>query len=60
MVLGLNHPRGPVEWADELRPGAVLAILAGLEDAYREDRYRPAPALVRAARADEPLGEVDG
>jgi 3-hydroxybutyryl-CoA dehydrogenase len=59
MVLGLNHPRGPVEWADELGPGAVLAILAGLEDAYREDRYRPAPALVRAARADEPLGEVD-
>jgi 3-hydroxybutyryl-CoA dehydrogenase len=60
MVLGLNHPRGPVEWADELGPGAVLGILAGLEDAYREDRYRPAPALVRAARTDEPLGEADG
>jgi 3-hydroxybutyryl-CoA dehydrogenase len=60
MVLGLNHPRGPVEWADELGPGAVLAILAGLEDSYREDRYRPAPALVRAARADEPLGEAKG
>jgi 3-hydroxybutyryl-CoA dehydrogenase len=60
MVLGLNHPRGPVEWADELGPGAVLAILAGLEDSYREDRYRPAPALVRAARADEPLGDAEG
>src|SRR3954467_13834603 len=59
MVLGLNHPRGPVEWADELGPGAVLAILAGLEDSYREDRYRPAPALVRAARVDEPLGGLD-
>jgi 3-hydroxybutyryl-CoA dehydrogenase len=55
MVLGLNHPRGPVEWADDLGPATVLAIVSGLEDEYREDRYRPAPALVRAARADEPL-----
>jgi 3-hydroxybutyryl-CoA dehydrogenase len=56
MVLGLNHPRGPVDWADELGPATVLGILAGLEDEYREDRYRPAPALVRAVRAQEPLG----
>jgi 3-hydroxybutyryl-CoA dehydrogenase len=60
MVLGLNHPHGPVEWADELGPAAVLGILSGLEDEYREDRYRPAPALVRAVRADASLGDLAG
>jgi 3-hydroxybutyryl-CoA dehydrogenase len=60
MVLGLNHPRGPFEWADDLGPATVLAILSGLEDEYREDRYRPAPALVRAVRADESLSGGGG
>jgi 3-hydroxybutyryl-CoA dehydrogenase len=55
MVLGLNHPRGPLEWAETIGPGAVLSTLAGLEDEYREDRYRPAPALVRAIRQEAPL-----
>jgi 3-hydroxybutyryl-CoA dehydrogenase len=56
MVLGLNHPRGPFEWARELGEDAVLGMVSALEDEYREDRYRPAPALVRAVRAEEPLG----
>ena len=55
MVLGLNHPRGPLEWGDLIGPGSVLAVLAGLNEEYREERYRPAPALVRAVRFDEPL-----
>jgi 3-hydroxybutyryl-CoA dehydrogenase len=58
MELGLNHPRGPLAWADLIGPGAVLSILAGLEDEYREDRYRPAPALVRAVRSGLPLSTV--
>jgi 3-hydroxybutyryl-CoA dehydrogenase len=53
MVLGLNHPRGPFAWAELAGPDALLAILAGLEDEYREDRYRPAPALIRAVRSGE-------
>jgi 3-hydroxybutyryl-CoA dehydrogenase len=53
MVLGLNHPRGPFAWADLAGPDALLGILAGLEDEYREDRYRPAPTLVRAVRSGE-------
>ena len=48
MVLGLNHPRGPLEWGDLLGPATVLERLRRLHDAYREERYRPAPALVRA------------
>jgi 3-hydroxybutyryl-CoA dehydrogenase len=53
MRLGLNHPRGPLEWGDLLGADAVLGALAGLEDEYREDRYRPAPALLRAARRED-------
>jgi 3-hydroxybutyryl-CoA dehydrogenase len=55
MVLGLNHPRGPLEWGDEIGAENVLVLLAGLQEEYREERYRPAPALLRAARAGEPL-----
>ena len=55
MVLGLNHPRGPLEWGDAIGPAAVLGVLAGLYDEYREERYRPAPALLRAVRTGTPL-----
>jgi 3-hydroxybutyryl-CoA dehydrogenase len=55
MVLGLSHPRGPLEWGDEIGAEAVLVILGALQEEYREERYRPAPALLRAARAGEPL-----
>jgi 3-hydroxybutyryl-CoA dehydrogenase len=55
MVLGLNHPRGPLETGDAIGPVEVLAVLLGLQDEYREERYRPAPALLRAARTGEAL-----
>ena len=55
MVLGLNHPRGPLEWGDEIGAAEVLVLLAALQEEYREERYRPAPWLLRAARAGEPL-----
>jgi 3-hydroxybutyryl-CoA dehydrogenase len=49
MVLGLNHPRGPLEWGDTLGVRRVLAVLRGLRDSGG-DAYRPAPLLVFAAR----------
>ena len=56
MRLGLNHPRGPLAWGDAIGPAAVLETLTGLWDEYREERYRPAPALVaRAVRAESDL-----
>jgi 3-hydroxybutyryl-CoA dehydrogenase len=55
MVLGLNHPRGPLEWGDAIGPPAVLGILAGLCEEYREERYRAAPALLRAVRTGAAL-----
>ena len=47
--LGANHPRGPFEWLSMLGPGLVLAVMDGLSDWYREERYRPAPGLRRRA-----------
>jgi len=55
MVLGLNHPRGPLEWGDALGPEAVLGTLRALRGHYGEERYRAAPELVRRVRDHEPL-----
>jgi 3-hydroxybutyryl-CoA dehydrogenase len=55
MVLGLNHPRGPLEWGDAIGPDRVLAVLRRLRDEYGEERYRAAPALVRAVSAGASL-----
>jgi 3-hydroxybutyryl-CoA dehydrogenase len=55
MVLGLNHPRGPMEWGEEIGAEGVLVLLTALQEEYREERYRPAPELLRAARSGEPL-----
>ncbi len=49
MMLGLSHPRGPFAWMRELGPAQVLRTLEALGDEYREERYRPAPALRRLA-----------
>jgi 3-hydroxybutyryl-CoA dehydrogenase len=59
MVLGLNHPRGPLEWADEIGLDRVLGVLEALCDEYREERYRPAPTLLRLVRAGR-LGRATG
>jgi 3-hydroxybutyryl-CoA dehydrogenase len=53
MTLGLNQPRGPLAWGDELGLHHVLALLDALWEEYREERYRPAPllrGLVRTGR----------
>jgi 3-hydroxybutyryl-CoA dehydrogenase len=51
MVLGLSHPHGPLEWADAIGVDHVLAVLNALCEEYREERYRPAPALRHLAQA---------
>ena len=59
MVLGLNYPRGPLAWADEIGLDHVLAVLDSLWEEYREERYRPAPLLRRLVRAGR-LGRTTG
>jgi 3-hydroxybutyryl-CoA dehydrogenase len=59
MVLGLSHPRGPLEWADAIGLEHVLAVLESLCAEYHEERYRPAPALRRLAHAGR-MGRTSG
>ncbi len=59
MVLGLSHPRGPFEWADAIGVDHVLAVLEALCEEYREERYRPAPALRRLVQSGR-LGRATG
>src|SRR5271154_3548814 len=51
MVLGLSHPRGPLEWADAIGLDHVLTVLRALSEEYREERYRPAPAVRQPRKA---------
>lgn len=46
--LGLNHPRGPVEWGRRIGLDHVLATVDGLWDELHDPRYRAAPLLRRA------------
>jgi 3-hydroxybutyryl-CoA dehydrogenase len=60
MVHGLNYPRGPLGWADQIGLDHVLSVLDGLYEERREERYRTAPALARLAfsgRLGRPTGE---
>jgi 3-hydroxybutyryl-CoA dehydrogenase len=49
LTLGLSHPRGPVAWSEAIGLDHVLAVLDGLWSERREERYRAAPLLRRAA-----------
>jgi 3-hydroxybutyryl-CoA dehydrogenase len=48
MVLGLNHPRGPLAWADAMDVEHVVRVIDGLAQGTGSDRYGLAPALSRS------------
>jgi len=60
MTLGLNHPRGPLDWADRIGLDHVLSVLEALCDEYREERYRPAPLLRRLVLGERLGRDVGG
>jgi 3-hydroxybutyryl-CoA dehydrogenase len=51
MQLGVNYPRGLFEWGDSLGLPLVLDVLEGLQEHYREERYKPAPLLRKLVQA---------
>ncbi len=51
MRLGLNHPRGPFEWAGELGAERAESVLDALHGETGSERYEVAPRLRRMAAA---------
>ncbi|CAM3484196.1 3-hydroxyacyl-CoA dehydrogenase PaaH [Halomonas lysinitropha] len=53
MQAGLNYPRGPLAWADDLGLDFVHRTLTHLQQSYGEERYRASFLLRRMALAEE-------
>jgi 3-hydroxybutyryl-CoA dehydrogenase len=51
MVLGANHPIGPLALSDMVGLDTLLHVLDGLHQELGEDKYRPAPLLRKMVRA---------
>ncbi|MET9433456.1 3-hydroxyacyl-CoA dehydrogenase [Streptomyces sp. NPDC006551] len=59
MRLGVNYPRGPLAWAEELGAGWVLETLSNLHEEYPTGRYAPSQALRRLVAAESVSAEAD-
>lgn len=53
MKLGVNYPKGLLQWADELGIDVCVNVLDALYDEYREDRYRCSVLLRRMAQTKQ-------
>jgi 3-hydroxybutyryl-CoA dehydrogenase len=53
MILGMNYPKGPIAWANEIGYQHVVEVLEHLQREYGEERYRTAPLLQRLARLEK-------
>lgn len=59
MMLGANHPIGPLALADMVGLDTILLVLKGFHEEFGEDKYRPAPLLKKMVRAGY-LGRKSG
>ncbi|BBM83035.1 3-hydroxyacyl-CoA dehydrogenase NAD-binding domain-containing protein [Candidatus Uabimicrobium amorphum] len=53
MTKGVNYPKGPIAWAQEMGLEKVLDYLQNLYEEYGEDRYRPSPLLRRMVKNNQ-------
>ena len=59
MMLGCNHPIGPLALLDLVGLDTILLVLEGFHKELGEDKYRPAPLLRKMVRAGH-LGRKSG
>ena len=59
MLLGMNHPMGPLALADLIGLDTCLAIMERLFDGFCDPKYRPCPLLRRYVEAGR-LGRKSG
>ncbi|MCC3768983.1 3-hydroxyacyl-CoA dehydrogenase [Streptomyces sp. UNOC14_S4] len=55
MCLGVNHPRGPLEWGRAVGATWVREVLRNLHTEYPDGRYAPSQPLLRRAAVEESL-----
>ena len=48
MRLGVNYPRGPLAWTEQIGVDTVRDVLLNLASSYGEDRYRVSPRIQQA------------
>ena len=51
MKLGMNHPLGPLEWADRVGVDVVLNVMDTLMREFGDPRYRPCIRIKQMVRA---------
>ncbi|WP_135079679.1 3-hydroxyacyl-CoA dehydrogenase [Terasakiella sp. SH-1] len=51
MQKGVNYPKGPLAWADEIGPDYIASVIENLGRTYGEDRYRTSLLLRRKVNA---------
>lgn len=55
MENGVNYPKGPMRWAQDIGLSHIFSVLDALSSFYGEDRYRTSPLLRRAVIAEKDL-----
>ena len=55
MQFGVNYPKGPMIWAQEVGLSLIVEVLDSLAVFYGEDRYRVSPFLRRAVIAEKDI-----
>jgi len=57
MTKGVNYPKGPISWGQEMGWEDVLTVLERCYEYYGDDRYRPCPLLRHLVSENAELGE---